>query len=199
MGVQTLFLPYGQLRSRVAAHSEGFKVSKVENSKGKTYAHIEGSHAANEALGLNKGVRRTTVNNSALKKAVWGAEGLGDVAKAGTYLDSVNLKTVGGRLGAAGLALDAALEYADYKMGHGDSYTFAAGLTNVAIEGVAVTAGTVFVGGLIATAGFVTMPILATGAILFAVGVGLGYGYDIIATKYDFRGNISDVYKKIGN
>ncbi|RVU37133.1 LysM peptidoglycan-binding domain-containing protein [Rheinheimera riviphila] len=177
--------PYGQLRSRVAAHSEGFKVSKVENSKGKTYAHIEGSHAANEALGLNKGVRRTTVNNSALNKAVWGAEGLGDVAKAGTYLESVNLNTVGGRLGAAGLGLDAALEYADYKMGHGDSYTFAA--------------GTVAFGAVMAGFGLVTMPILATGAILFGVGVGLGYGYDYIATKYDFRGNISDVYKKIGN
>lgn len=201
----TNWAPYGQFRQKVTAHLEGFNVGKVANANGKTYAHVFGSHAANNALGLPENFRRSNLDNYALNKSVLGAGSFQDLTRAQTYIEAFDPRTAGGKLGALGLGIDAVLEIANYKMGgpegmgHGDGYKLAAGLTNVAIEGVAVTAGTVaFAAGMTAM-GAVSLPILASGAILFGVGVLLGYGYDIAAEKFEFKNNLSDLYRKIGD
>jgi hypothetical protein len=191
--------PYGQLRQKVTAHFEGFNIGEVENAKGKTYAHVFGSHAANNALGLPENFRRSNLDNYALNKAVLGAGSFSDVVKAQTYVEAFDPRTASGRLGIYGLGIDAGLEYADYKMGHGDGYKLAAGLTNVAIEGVVVTAGTVAAGAFMASLGLASLPILATGAILFGVGVVLGYLYDEASTAINLKGNLADFYRKTDN
>ena len=191
--------PYGQLRQKVTAHFEGFNIGVVENANGKTYAHIYGSHAANNALGLPENFRRSNFDNYALNKAVLGAGSYSDVVKAQTYVEAFDPRTASGRLGIYGLGIDAGLEYADYKLGHGDGYKLAAGLTNVAIEGVVVTAGTVAAGAFMASLGLASLPILATGAILFGVGVGLGYLYDEASTAINLKGNLADFYRKTDN